>query len=552
MAVELFRGTADSVSMQQVLGTRWHLDEAMTTPLDDAVVQESADGRFAVATMYDTDSWHEVGRLRLRESASASTSLPILVLVLTGIGLIGLGTLSAAAVHPPPGPIFRRFVIPSLAMVALGTPLVAALAWSATSLEQASVSRIEAGLNTLALMPDLDSLFATPGGVTRVTGAQFLLRDSDGNVLFSVLPTAATDDLNNAAILGIERTTADRVDYLTADIGNVRLAVLPYDQTMNPMPKVTLLVIVGMLLAALSAYLSGLADQPRVFRRNLVAWSFLAPASVHLALFTLGPLAIAAWLSLHRWSLIDVARPFVGLSNYARLLGDSAFWNAIKNTAVFALHVPVSMAIALALALIVQRRARGIVLLRAMLFLPTITSLVAVAMVWQWMLHDEYGLFNWLLSLVGMGPVPWLSSPSTALLSIMIMATWMVVGYQMILFQAGLAAIPSDLYDAARIDGASVLRRFFHVTLPGLRHTLFFVLITSVIGSFQVFGAVYVMTEGGPLHATDVAVFHIYQEAWEFLRFGDAAAQSWVLFAIIFVVTWLQFRTLERKVEAES
>jgi len=134
----------------------------------------------------------------------------------------------------------------------------------------------------------------------------------------------------------------------------------------------------------------------------------------------------------------------------------------------------------------------------------------------------------------------------------MIMATWMVVGYQMILFQAGLAAIPSDLYDAARIDGASVLRRFFHVTLPGLRHTLFFVLITSVIGSFQVFGAVYVMTEGGPLHATDVAVFHIYQEAWEFLRFGDAAAQSWVLFAIIFVVTWLQFRTLERKVEAES
>jgi multiple sugar transport system permease protein len=258
-------------------------------------------------------------------------------------------------------------------------------------------------------------------------------------------------------------------------------------------------------------------------------------------------LALAAWLSFHRWSLIDAARPFVGLANYARLLADGPFWNAIRNTALFTLHVPVSMAIALGLALIVHRRVRGIVFLRATLFLPTITSLVAVAMVWQWMLHDEYGLLNWLLSAIGLSSVAWLSSPSTALLSIMIMAVWMVVGYQMILFQAGLATIPRELYDAARIDGAGPWNRLVHVTLPGLRHTLFFVLITSVIGSFQVFGAVYVMTEGGPLRSTDVVVFHIYQEAWEFLRFGDAAAMSWVLFAIIFLVTWLQFRILERR-----
>jgi multiple sugar transport system permease protein len=131
----------------------------------------------------------------------------------------------------------------------------------------------------------------------------------------------------------------------------------------------------------------------------------------------------------------------------------------------------------------------------------------------------------------------------------MLMAVWLVVGYQMVLFQAGLAAIPHELYDAARIDGAGPWRRFFHVTLPGLRHTLFFVLVTSVIGSFQIFGAVYVMTEGGPLHATDVAVFHIYEEAWEFFRFGNAAAMSWILFAIIFLVTWLHFRVLERRVE---
>jgi multiple sugar transport system permease protein len=165
------------------------------------------------------------------------------------------------------------------------------------------------------------------------------------------------------------------------------------------------------------------------------------------------------------------------------------------------------------------------------------------------MLHDEYGLFNWLLSLVGLGPVRWLTSPRTALLAVMMLSVWMVVGYQIVLFQAGLAAIPRELYDAARIDGAGPWRRFRHVTLPGLRHTLFFVLVTSVIGSFQVFGAVYVMTEGGPLHATDVAVYHIYEEAWEYFRFGDAAAMSWVLFAIIFLVSWLHFRMLERRVE---
>lgn len=162
------------------------------------------------------------------------------------------------------------------------------------------------------------------------------------------------------------------------------------------------------------------------------------------------------------------------------------------------------------------------------------------------MFNAEYGLLNAILAWVGLGPVPWLDSPSTALPALMLMSVWMVVGYQMVLFQAGLAAIPENLYDAARIDGAGAWSRFWHVTLPGLRHTLFFVLVTSVIGSFQVFGAVYVMTEGGPLGATDVAVYHIYEEAWEFFRFGRAAAMSWILFAIIFGLTWLQFRGLDR------
>jgi len=165
------------------------------------------------------------------------------------------------------------------------------------------------------------------------------------------------------------------------------------------------------------------------------------------------------------------------------------------------------------------------------------------------MLHEEYGIVNAALAALGLGPLRWLGSPRLALVSVMIVATWVSVGFQMVLFLAGLAAVPRHLYDAARIDGAGPWRRLWHVTLPGLRHTLFFVLVTSVIGSFQVFGTVYVMTQGGPLHATDVAVYHIYLEAWEYSRFGDASAMSFVLFAAISAVTWLHFRLLERRAQ---
>jgi multiple sugar transport system permease protein len=552
MAVELLRGTSTPAALDRLFAGRWLLAAETIPLLDEATVRDSTVGPVGIATVYDADSWYELGTLYLHEPADADDSLPPIVLSLSALALLGLGMISWAVARSAATPRFRQFVFPALAFVAVGAPLGAALAWGTTSLERASLMRARAAASTLRLMPDLDSLAGVPGGIGRVTGAGYLLRDAAGGLSFSSLPSAATDNLAGATIRGIDRVTADNVEYLVADVGSVRIALLPYDQTESPVPAVVVLALLGLLLTALPVTLIGFVDRPRAFFRHVVAWSFLAPAGGHLAIFTLAPLAVAAWLSLHRWSLLDVARPFVGLTNYTRLLGDGAFWNAIRNTAVFTLHVPVSMAIALALALVVQRRARGIVFLRALLFLPTITSLVAVAMVWQWMLHDEYGLLNWLLAKIGIGAVPWLSSPSTALLSIMIMATWMVVGYQMILFQAGLAAIPSDLYDAARIDGANRWRRCYHVTLPGLRHTLFFVLVTSVIGSFQVFGAVYVMTEGGPLHATDVAVFHIYQEAWEYLRFGDAAAQSWVLFAIIFVATWLQFRTLERRLEDQA
>ena len=330
----------------------------------------------------------------------------------------------------------------------------------------------------------------------------------------------------------------------TADI---HVAFLGYERTASPALALAAAAGLAALLLALALHLAQLASRPRVLGRTLAAWGLLAPAAALILAFTLGPLLFSLWISLHECRLIDPAPLFLGFDNYAALLLDGDWWSAIGNTALFTLHVPAAMALALALALLTRGSRRAMRWARLALFLPGITSVAAIAVVWKWLLSDQYGLLNRGFDRVGLGSVPWLTSPDTALLSLMIIGIWMVVGYQMVVFQAGLAAIPRDWYDAARVDGAGPWQRFRHITLPGLRHTLFFVLVTSIIGSFQVFGLVYVMTEGGPLGATDVAVYHIYREAWEFLQFGNAAAMSWFLFALVFAATWLHFRFLDAR-----
>ena len=327
----------------------------------------------------------------------------------------------------------------------------------------------------------------------------------------------------------------------------LHLVFLGYEETTSPTVALIASVLGSALLVSLVLFLLPLAARPRALSRTLAAWGFLTPAAALLLLFTFGPLLFSLWISLHDWRLVDPVHPFAGLENYRALLSDGAWWSAVSNTGVFTLHVPLAMAVALTLALLTRESRRAARWARLALFLPSVTSVVAIAVVWKWLLNDGYGLANRALGAIGLGPVAWLTSPDIALVSLMVIGVWMVVGYQMVVFQAGLAAIPRVWYDAARVDGAGPWQRFRHVTLPGLRHTLFFVLVTSVIGSFQVFGLVYVMTEGGPLGATDVAVFHIYREAWEFLRFGNAAAMSWVLFGVVFAATWLHFRFLERR-----
>ncbi len=352
--------------------------------------------------------------------------------------------------------------------------------------------------------------------------------------------TAGADPDRAARLAGLPGAAA------TAPERPEPLVVVPgYEETASPGPALAASATGAAILVAVLLSLLPLSARPRALRHTLTAWGFLAPAAVLLLIFTFGPLLMSLWISLHEWHLVDPVHPFTGLANYGTLLLDGAWWSAIGNTAVFTLHVPFAMAVALGLALLTRGSRRAVRWARLALFLPGITSVAAIAVVWKWLLDDGYGLVNRALDRAGFEPVPWLTSPDTALASLMLISVWMVVGYQMVVFQAGLAAIPRDWYDAARVDGAGPLQRFVHITLPGLRHTLFFVLVTSVIGSFQVFGLVYVMTEGGPLGATDVAVYHIYREAWEFLRFGSAAAMSWVLFAVVFAATWLHFRFLE-------
>src|SRR3990172_4424874 len=279
------------------------------------------------------------------------------------------------------------------------------------------------------------------------------------------------------------------------------------------------------------------------------AFGFLAPSMLHLIVFVVTPIIFAAYLSTHRWDIIVPDKPFVGLGNFSEMAGDSYFWNALKNTFLYSLNVPIGMAVSLVVALMMNQRLKGVNLLRTLYFLPSVTSFVAIALVWMWIYHPSFGMANAILGIVGIPPLQWLNSSETALISVIVFSVWLGIGYQMVIFLAGLQGIPEDLYEAARIDGATNWQRFWKITLPLLKPTTFFVLVTSFIGSFQVFTSIYIMTAGGPTRSTDVFVYHIYQAAWEQLRMGYASAMSWVLFVIIMIATWIQFKLMGREVE---
>ncbi|HEX9705659.1 MAG TPA: sugar ABC transporter permease [Gemmatimonadales bacterium] len=306
------------------------------------------------------------------------------------------------------------------------------------------------------------------------------------------------------------------------------------------------LALLGPGATAVVQWGAGAVARPRELRTTAAAWGFLAPAAAHVALFAVGPLLFAAYVAVHRSTPGEPGARFVGLENFADLVRDPVVWTALRNTALFALSVPIGMALALTAALILQGSGRGVRLARAVLLLPVASSAVAVGLLWRWVYHADFGVLNGLLLRAGMPAIDWLRDPTTALIAVTFVAVWAQLGYQTAVFVAGLQAIPTAYLDAARADGAGAWRRFWHITLPLLRPVTLFVLVTGLIGAFQVFTLVYTLTGGEPGHATDVIALRIYHTAWESLRFGPAGALGLVLFAILLGVTWMQFRVLRR------
>ncbi|MFO1338733.1 MAG: sugar ABC transporter permease [Burkholderiaceae bacterium] len=278
-------------------------------------------------------------------------------------------------------------------------------------------------------------------------------------------------------------------------------------------------------------------------RHNPAAWAFVLPALSVIGLFFAVPVLAGLALSLTDFDLYALADlhnlRFVGLGNYAHVLSLPLFWQALGNTAYFVvLGVPLSIVLSLGCAVLLQSKlARFKPLFRTALFAPVVTTLVAVAVVWRYLFHVRYGWINQLLGEVGIAPIDWLGDPHWSMPAIIVFAAWKNFGGNMIIFIAALQAIPDDLYEAARLDGASPWRQFRHVTLPMLGPTLLMVSILTVAGYFQLFSEPYVMTQGGPLQSTVSVLYLMYEEGFRWWNLGTASAVAFVLFAIIVAVT---------------
>ena len=291
-------------------------------------------------------------------------------------------------------------------------------------------------------------------------------------------------------------------------------------------------------------------------KRQYAAWWFVAPALLVLAIFFFIPVVAALAMSLTDFDLYALGDfknlRVVGLRNYAQLLVDPLFWKALGNTFYFvALGVPMSIGASLGAALLVNSKlARFRNFFRTVYFAPVVTTLVAVAVVWRYIFHTRYGFLNYVLSFVGIDPIDWMGNPHWAMPAIVILAVWKNFGYNMIILLAALQSIPDDLYEAARIDGASGWQQFRHVTLPGLAPVLTLVSILTIAGYFQLFAEPYVMTEGGPLQSTMSVLYFMYEEGFKWWSLGRASAVAFLLFVLMFAITLLQLALTRRQVRS--
>ena len=282
-------------------------------------------------------------------------------------------------------------------------------------------------------------------------------------------------------------------------------------------------------------------------KNTLTALSFIAPNFIGFFLFTLIPVIFSLVLAFMKWDSFGTPE-FVGLKNFSKMLNDDTFWISLKNTFLYTIGVvPLTLICSLGLAILLNKKIRGMKFFRTAFFLPYVTSLVAIAVVWNMLFHPTMGPINQFLKLFIENPPGWTSSSDWALTAIVIVSVWRGMGYYMILYLAGLQSVPKELYEAASMDGAGKWKQFLNVTVPSLRPTTFFVTIMLVINCFKIFDLVQVMTAGGPGRATNVLVYQIYNEAFVKFNFGYASAIAMVLFVIVLAITVIQFKWNQRQ-----
>ncbi|RLP86409.1 sugar ABC transporter permease [Micromonospora sp. CV4] len=295
----------------------------------------------------------------------------------------------------------------------------------------------------------------------------------------------------------------------------------------------------------------GLRRTSRLIWRERSAYGFLAPGLIVFSVFTVFALLFAFYLTFREWNILEPETPFVGLQNYRDMVQDEDFRRSIINTAYFTgASVPLGMAIGLAVALLLNQPIRGRGLFRTLYFLPTITPFVVSAIVWKWLYNGDFGPINFYLLKTHLisEPLVWLSNKNLAMPAVVLMSVWASVGFSMVVYLAALQGIPDQLYESARIDGAGPWARFRYVTLPMLSPSTLFLMVMGIIGSFQVFTQIYIMTSGGPVNRTTTMVYYIYEAAFKFYEMGYASTLAYGLFVLLLAFTALQLR-LYRKAD---
>ncbi|MGD6893430.1 carbohydrate ABC transporter permease [Bacillus infantis] len=282
---------------------------------------------------------------------------------------------------------------------------------------------------------------------------------------------------------------------------------------------------------------------------KLRPYGMIAPSISIFGLFFIYPILYMIYLSFHDWNFVSPVKDFVGIGNFKALFAEREFIEVMQNTFTYtALTVSLTVAVSLLLALWLNRQGALYGFVQGAIFSPHIISLVSVSMLWMWLMDTDYGLLNWFLNLFGIANVPWLTDPGTSLFSLVIVAVWKGIGFNTLIFIAGLQSIPKDIYEAAELDEANKARTFFKLTLPMLSPTLFFLTIISLIASFQVFETIAIMTQGGPINSTNTFVFYIYEYGFRFFKIGYASAAGVLLLILVSLLTIVYFRLLSRRV----